>query len=491
MVLASVVMFIPWLILQFIASVAKLLRLAFTTMDRTRTRTCTSNQVSNMPDTASTTIDHSSSFTRPSSALRKSGAGAGAASASSVTSYQRVAFNEHSNGSVRTENYYYDQHAQPGAAVSATVSNTPEKTMMRTPDQRWKMNRIQTPPPPPRQVMILPRRIPVSEPAQKENASNQPANNHLLSSGAAGGGLHKPPTAGRVITTARRLSKSDTFANSLVEYRPPLQVSSFSEQMRKRRLRGDDLLGFVQNKRQNHGRVALEALRQRNMVLSSRVTLSKRQREEREQRILKDMNRKRVKANPPIKPTTALNSSSEATTTTTQPTAQSTPSTAQTGATGKPQETSVPNGGFNFGSGDTSAATTNVTTSFSIANSSTPAPAAAGVGAPADAPTPAFSFGNTPVATPANSASPTPADAAAVDTLKPDAVAAPAYSFGSAAPPSDAPNAQAFGSTTANPVPPTGSFAATPAFGAATPLQPSTSGASARRRTKARQNRRR
>jgi hypothetical protein len=486
-------MFIPWLILQFIASVTKLLRLAFNSMDRDRT--CTSNQVSNMrePDTASTAIEHSRSFTRHSSALRKSGA----ASASSVTSDQRVAFNEHSNGSVRTENYYYDPHAQPGEAVSATVSNTPEKTMMRTPDQRWKMNRIQTPPPP-RQVMILPRRIPVSEsePAQKEkeNASNWPANNNdLLLSGAAGGGLHKPPTAGRVITTARRLSKSDMFANSLVEYRPPLDISSFSEQVRKRRLRGDDLLGFVQNKRQNHGRVALGALRQRNVVLSSRATLSKRQRE---QRILKDMNRKRVKANPPIKPTTALNSSSEVTTTT-QPTAQSTPSTAQAGATGKPQETSVPNGGFNFGSGDTSAAPTNVTTSFSIANSSTPVPVAAGAGAPADAPTPAFSFGNTPVAAQANSASSTPAGAAAAaDTLKPDAVAAPpslAYSFGSAAPPSDAPNAQTFGSTALNPVPPTGtsSFAATPAFGAATPLQPSTSGASARRRTKAKQGRRR
>ena len=87
---------------------------------------------------------------------------------------------------------------------------------------------------------------------------------------AKAGSLQKRP----VITTARRLSKTDSFANALADYRPSLNGSTLSDQMRKRRLEGEEL-GLVHSKRQNHGRIALGGIRQRNLVLSSRVILSK------------------------------------------------------------------------------------------------------------------------------------------------------------------------------------------------------------------------
>ena len=204
---------------------------------------------------------------------------------SSTPCHNRVVFSQHSNGAIKTQNHHYNPKATPaGKIVNTTKSATAEQN-----------NSDLTRP-------ILHAPAPTTQESR-----------------------HHPNTDGKenyFQTTQKNNPEATVVARSLdrVEYskfcRPylndskqtllknrPNAASSLSGQMQKRRLEGQDLVLFPTPpvKRQNTGRISLESsTRPRGnyvMALFSRG-INKKRREEREQLILKEMNRKRIKPAP-------------------------------------------------------------------------------------------------------------------------------------------------------------------------------------------------
>jgi hypothetical protein len=461
LVVGSLVTFIVCLPLRLIQFLLSLVRLVFQAVKLSieaaaeETDTCTNTPTPAVNEFISETASVSGSTTSTSSrsslkrrsALRKS-----AASSTSSLINSRVVFVEHSNGSVKTENYYYDPQEKPNFSVGATNSQTPEKGMTPIQPQRQRLHRIQTPPP---RRVILPRRIALPE--DKENATNAPKD----------GSVKKRP----LISTQRRLSKIHPV--SMVEHRAPLNTAALSEQMRKRRMEGEDLsLLLHTSKRPNHGRVALGAIRPR--IVSARAILTKREREEREERILKDMNRKRAKVNE-----TALapkaSSNPDTPTGSSKPAFQfgSTPTSAPA-AEQKDEKATDPNPSFQFGT---------VAPAPSATSRSNSPPAASN-----DPTKPAFSFAGTPALAPTLGQAPAPASAEppmpTISFASTPATAASTYNPSSAAASRDAPKGTAisFGSTPASATPAPAGGAPSPAafsFGNTAPHNPGAPPASA------------
>jgi hypothetical protein len=115
-----------------------------------------------------------------------------------------------------------------------------------------------------------------------------------------------PPSASRAITRGMQRSDQDlelsvVTMKTLAKHAPAIDPSPLSEQMRKRRSVGDEVsVGrSVKKPRLNDARTTLEGCTVRPRASwQARSTMNKRQRDEREERIVKDMNRKRSKPGP-------------------------------------------------------------------------------------------------------------------------------------------------------------------------------------------------